>query len=1090
MKALAENPPEARDSGAVGGPTESTYWFVRHSKSIIFLILTLAFVGSYLAFTIPVSVFPETNFPRIIIGVDNEVMPIDQMMVTITRPIEEAVNSVQGLEEVRSITSRGSAEVNLFFNWNVDMYETLHRVNEAVARVQSTLPPTAKVTANRLTFATFPIMGYSLTSQTVPQTQLWELATYELKPRLNRLPGVSTIVVQGGQEPEFQITPDPAKLLVAQVTVPTILDAVRRTNLIDSPGLLDRNHQLFLGLVTGQVRNPAEIADIVIKSTKDGIPVRIRDVADVGPSVKPVYTIVTANGKPAVLINLNRQPDSNTVTVADEVHAEVERLQQSLPPGVEMRSFYDQSVIVRESIKSVRDAIILGLLLAALIIWLFLRDWGVSVMTGLVVPVTIVVTFIAMKLLGQSFNLMTLGGLAAAVGLVIDDKIVVVENIVLHRDAGEGPVQAINSALKELTIPLIGSTLTPIVVFLPLISITGVTGTFFRALAIAMSVALLTSLVLALVWTTNLSTFLVHGRKTPQAIDTDPAPGPAENAIGIQEPPALTLPAQNTESPRVEKLRRLMAAEEASLSGSFSRVLRFYERWVRRALEHPRALAALGAVLVVVSYLCYRALGSDLLPEMDEGGFIVDYIMPAGSALEETNRVVSHIERIIRSIPEVESTSRRTGLQLGLATVTEANTGDISVKLKQRRSRDIDEIISEVRAAIKKQEPAVDVEFIQLLQDMIGDLTSAPEPIQIKLFAQDPHLLREWAPRVGDAIGKIHGVVDVLNGIDNTISGPAVTFQVNPKVAARAGFTPEEVAMDAAAILQGEPAPTPVVVNDRAYTLRVRFPQANRTSLEAMSNTMLTSSTGQTATLGSVATLTELEGQTEIRRENLQRDVAVTARLEGVDLGRGIAAVQKTIADLKLPSAIRVEYGGTYKEQQRSFHDLVLVLILALVLVFLVLLFEFGSFSAPVAILSSAILSTSGVFLALLITRTTFNISSFMGLIMVIGIVAKNGILLLDADQKFRSVGLSAEEAMIQAGRRRLRPIVMTALAAVAGMLPLALALGAGSQMLQPLAIAVIGGILISMVLSLIITPAMYFYLNRGISPPVPSYVD
>ena len=1060
---------------------ESSYWFARHSKSIIFLIVTLALVGVYLTFTIPVSVFPETDFPRIIIGVDNDVMPIDQMMVTITRPIEEAVNSVQGLQEVRSITSRGSAEVDLFFDWNVDMFETLQRVNSAVASAQSSLPSTAKIDVHRLTFASFPILGYSLTSDTVPQTQLWEIATYELKPRLNRLPGVSTIVVQGGQQPEFHIVPDPAQLLVAQTTVSELLDAVRRTNVIDSPGLLDRNHQLFLGLVSGQVRNPSEIADVVIKNTKAGVPIRVKDVAAVASAVKPVYTVVTANGKPAVLLQINRQPVSNTVTVADEVHAEVERLRQSLPPGIDLRSYYDQSNIVEESIKSVRDAIILGLFLAALIIWLFLRDWGTAVMTGLVVPVTIVVTFIAMKMLGESFNLMTLGGLAAAVGLVIDDKIVVVENIVLHRQAGEGPLAAVAGALKELTIPLIGSTLTPIVVFLPLIVITGVTGTFFRALAIAMSVALLTSLVLALVWTTNLSTFLVHS-KAQEAIDTNAAECGPESPP-VHENSVATRSAQDTDSVRAEELRRLMAAEEASLTGRFGGVLKFYERWVRRALEHPGKLAGLCAVLVAVSYLCYRALGSDLLPEMDEGGFIVDYIMPAGSALQETDRVVSHVERIIRSIPEVESTSRRTGLQLGLAAVTEANTGDISVKLKQSRSRSGEEIISEVRAKVKAQEPALDIDVIQLLQDMIGDLTGAPEPIQIKLFAQDAQLLSEWAPRVGDAISKIHGVVDVLNGIDNTISGPAVVFQVNPEVAARAGFTPEEVAIDAAALLGGEPSPSPVVANGRAYTLRVRFPNANRSSLEALSNTMLTSSTGQTATLGSLATLTEVGGQTEIRRENLQRNVAVTARLEGVDLGSGVAAVQKTVADLHLPSAIRVEYGGTYQEQQRSFHDLVLVLILALVLIFIVLLFEFGSYAAPAAVLSSAVLSTSGVFLALLITRTTFNVSSFMGLIMVVGIVAKNGILLLDADKKFRSIGMSAEEAMVQAGRRRLRPIVMTALAAVAGMFPLALALGAGSQMLRPLAIAVIGGILVSMVLSLIITPAMHFYMTREKSP-------
>ena len=408
------------------------------------------------------------------------------------------------------------------------------------------------------------------------------------------------------------------------------------------------------------------------------------------------------------------------------------------------------------------------------------------------------------------------------------------------------------------------------------------------------------------------------------------------------------------------------------------------------------------------------------------------------------------MEQILNSVPEVESTSRRTGLELGLAAVTEANRGDILVKLKENRDRNIDDITEEVRSKVTAQEPAVRVEFVQVLQDMIGDLTSEPEPIQIKLFSPDPALLEAWAPRVAAAIAKIDGVVDVLDGIENTISGPATTFQINPSVAARAGFTPEEIATDAAAILGGEPAAAPVISADRPYTVRVRFPPENRASLEAMRDTLLTSSTGKTATLGALATITELPPQTEIRRENLQRDVSVTARLEGTDLGSAVTAVQKAVDDLHLPSGIRVEYGGTYRQQQKSFSDLVLVLLLAIVLVFIVLLFEFGSFAAPLAILASALLSTSGVFIALMITRTTFNVSSFMGMIMVVGIVAKNGILLLDADQKFRALGFSAEDAMLQAGRRRLRPIVMTALATVAGMLPLAFALEQARRCYNP----------------------------------------
>ena len=1015
------------------------YWFDRHSKSIIFLIIILGIIGIYEAFQLPVAVFPTTNFPLIKIGVDNGVMPIEQMEVTITRPIEQAVNIVPGLQSVRSVTSRGSADIDLFFDWGVNMIETLQLVDAAVSRIQSSLPPTAKIETNRMDFASFPIIGYSLTSDKVPQTDLWELATYDIKPRLNRLGGVARVVVQGGQQPEFHVTVDPAKMLRARVSVNDILNALNHTNIIDSPGLMSRNHQLFLGLVSGQVHSPEEISSVVVK-TVNNVPVRVGDVGAVGPAVAPVYTVVTANGKPAVLLSINRQPDSNTVEVADEVHREMDAIRPSLPAGVEVRPFYDQSNIVKESIASVRDAIVIGLFLAALIIWLFLRDWGTAVMTGLVVPVTMFVTFIAMKLLGQSFNLMTLGGLAAAVGLVIDDKIVVVENIVLHRDSGQGPLAATASALKELTIPLIGSTLTPIVVFLPLIMITGVTGVFFSALAIAMSVALLTSLVLALVWTSNLGTRLI---------------------------------------------RRGKGAHEATERGVFGRVVRFYERWVRRSLEHPIVLGIFCVLLVAVSYLSYRQLGSGLLPAFDEGGFILDYVMPPGSSLQETNRVLNHVERIIRATPEVESTSRRTGLQLGIFPVTEPNTGDFTVKLKDERKRGIEEVISEIREKLRREEPVLDIEFVQLLQDMIGDLTGAPQPVVVKLFSDNPDLLKDWAPQVADALMKVNigghkPIVDIEDGIENTTSGPAVVFNVNPDSAARAGFGADDLGVVATAIMEGEPAIQPVIINERPYTLRVRYPAANRTSLEAMSNTMLVNSNGSTSTLGSLTAIAEAPGQTEVLRENLQRDANVTARLEGIDLGTGIAAVQKTVADLKLPPAIRVEYGGAYQEQQRSFRDLVTVLVLAVVLIFLVLLFEFRAFSAPIAILSSAVLSTSGVFFALLITRTEFNVSSFMGLIMVVGIVAKNGILLLDANQKYRAAGMPVEDAMIQAGRRRLRPIVMTALAAVAGMLPLALALGAGSQMLQPLAIAVIGGILISMVLSLIITPAIQYYLTRS----------
>ena len=1008
---------------------------VRFSRSIFFFAIALAIAGIFLAFRIPLAVFPQTNFPRVVIGVDNGVTPIEQMEVTVTRPIEDAVNSVPGLATVDSITSRGSAEIDLFFNWDVDMVQTLQLVDAAVARVQQTLPPTAQVSTHRLTFASFPILGYSLTSKTVSQTQLWELAAYSLKPPLNRLPGVSTVVVQGGQVPEYHIIPNTAKMEAASLTITDIVNAIDAANIVQSPGLYTQNHELILGLVGSQAHNLEQLSQIAVKASPAGVPIRLADVAAVQPGTEPLYSIVTANGQPAVLLNISRQPDSNTVTVTDEADAEMAQLRKVLPPDVQVNTFYDQSHLVRESVGSVRDAILLGLVLAALILILFLRDWTASLVAGLVIPITIFVTFILLWALGESFDLMTLGGLAAAVGLVIDDAIVVVENIALHREHGESRVDAVRLALKELTKPLLGSTITPIVVFLPLIAVTGVVGIFFRALALTMTVALLTSLALALTWTPALSMALLRRKHAPA---------------------------------QAESTSRLMAP-----------VLRLHERVLRIGLQRPVWLAAGCCLLLAGMYFTYQSLGSDLLPEMDEGAFVLDYVMPAGSSLAETDRVLEHVDRILHSIPEVTTTSRRTGLQLGLAAVTEANTGDYTVMLTDRRSRGIDEVIEEARQKIRAAEPELDIEFTQVMQDMIGDLSNAPEPIQIKLYSTDENLLQSLGPRIGDAISKVPGVVDVENGVDNTISGPATNFVVDPGVAARLGFTPAEVATDATSILDGIPSPDPLIDNGRPYTVRVRLDDSHRTSLDAIENTVFVSSTGKLASLGSLAHVQDLPPQNELLRENLQQMITVTGRLEGSDLGTAIKRVQQTVQDLHLPPGVRVSYGGTYQTQQQSFHQLLLVLVMALVLVFGVLLVEFQNFYAPASILISSILSTFGVLLALLITGTSFNVASFMGLIMVIGIVAKNGILLLDADERFRAAGLSARDAMMQAAQRRLRPIVMTALAAMTGMLPLAFGLGAGSQMLQPLAIAVIGGLLISMVLSLVVTPAAYFLMTR-----------
>ncbi|MDE3154513.1 MAG: efflux RND transporter permease subunit [Acidobacteriota bacterium] len=1049
----------------------SSYWFARGTKPIIFLIIVLALVGAYVGLTIPIAVFPTTNFPRIIVAVDNGVMPIDQMMVTITRPIEEALGGVLGIQDVRSITSRGSAEVDLFFNWNVDMFQTLQRVNAAIATIRPELPSTVRITTNRLEFASFPMLGYSLTSKTIPQTRLWEIATYDIKPRLNALAGVGQIVVQGMQVPEFHVVPNPAAMLATHTTVSDLLSAVDSSNLIESPGLLARDHQLFLDLISGQAHSVPDIGDIYVKKDPGGNPLYLHDLGRVTSGIAPNYTIVTANGQPSVLINLNRQRGANTMQVASEVKAEMASIEKTLPPGIRVGTFYDQSWIVGESIKSVRDAILIGILLASAVLVLFLQDWGSSFIAGMVIPISILMTFVVLKMLGESFNLMSLGGLAAAVGLIIDDAIVVVENTVLRREAGEDRFEAVAHSLKELTVPLIGSTLTPIVVFVPLVAITGVSGVFFRSLAVTVGVALFASLTLALTWTPNLCLYLL--RQKPHAEI------PTEGG----EPPSPEADAGLTDEQR--DVRRMMEIEERSMGRIITGIIHAYDTWFRWALARPWWVAGLGIVLIPITIFCYNRIGSDLLPKMDEGSFIVDYVTPSGSSLQESDRMVSDIVRIIRSVPEVADTSRRTGLQLGLAAVTEANIGDISVNLKTDRSRDIWSVMNEVRTKVARAEPAVEVDVHQKLGDMIGDLTSAPQPIYIELFNEDEQTLKTWAPKVADAIGNIslggvHPVVDIDDGIDSTTSGPVVTYDIDMAKAAHAGFRPQDVVTEADAMLDGVTASQPVVVNDRPYALRIRYPEAYRSSLSSMNSTLLTSPTGQLATLGSLASISQTPGQIEILQDHQQRYVAVAARLEGTDLGHGIAAVKQAIAALHMPSSIRVEYGGLYATQQQSFHDLVLVLVLAIIFVFLVLLFEFRDFSAPIAILASAVLSTAGVMVALYLTGMTFNLSSFMGQIMVIGIVAKNGILILDADGKFRDAGFDAKEAVIQAGRRRLRPIVMTALAAALGFLPLALAIGSGSQMLQPLAIAVIGGILIAIVLSLFVTPTLYYYLSRG----------
>lgn len=1007
------------------------------SRAIVVIVGLLCAAGIYAAWQLPVAVFPQTDFPRIVIIVDNGEAPASQTLVSVTRPIEEAMNGIPGIARIKSKTARGSCEINLDFNWGGNINDELQLVQARMSQLLSTLPPTAEIrNIERLTFAVFPVTGYSLTSDKRDEASLTDLATYIVRPQLARLPGVAIVGVAGGKTREFHVRVDPEKLAAHNVSAQQVAEAIKNSNTIVSPGLIEENHQLELALISGQAKRPDELNDIVV-ATVNNAPVRVEDVATVTGGVEPQYTIVTADGHPAALVNINRQPDANTVAVVDEVKTALNTIRGQLPKDVRVAAYYDQSLLVRDSISSVRDSILVGLLLSVVILYVFLRNWGTTFVAILVIPVTVLITFLAMGLARLSFDLMTLGGVAAAIGLVIDDAIVVVENIYTHMSRGQSRREAVQSAVSEITVPIIGSTITPVVVFLPLTLLTGVTGVFFRSLALTMAVALLTSLVLALAFTPVLAERFVKARP--------------EDALGPDE--------------------------EAETHGKvLGAIIRRYESILSVALDKKWIVGLVIVVVLAGSYLLYRNLGSEFLPEFDESAFILDYLAPAGSSLAETNRMLQGVEELLMKTPEVESYSRRTGLEMGLF-VTEPNKGDFAVKLKPGHKRSTEEVISELRDQIKKSQPALDIEFVGIVPDVIGDLQGNPEPIEVKLFSEDDAALHEKAEEVESAIQKVSGVVDTLNGV--VVSGPAVTFNIDPARAAHFGVTANDIASTITIAMSGDAASS-ILQQDRLIKVRVIFPPDLRTSLDKVKALQVRSSSGQLFRLDQVADVDIDKGQTEIERENLRQMVGVTGRLEGSDLGTAIRQIQEQLAkDVKFPPGMTVEYGGLYQEQQSSFRELATALVLAVLLVFITLLIEFRSYAHPIAIVTGAVLALSGVLLALFITGSTLNVVSLMGMIMIVGIVAKNGILMLDAVEDHLASGDNLRQALVRSGRRRFRPVLMTSLAAMLGMLPLALALGAGAELLQPLAIAVIGGLTMALGLSLIVTPTVYAMLRR-----------
>ncbi|MDP4289245.1 MAG: efflux RND transporter permease subunit [Bacteroidota bacterium] len=1009
-----------------------------HQKSVLFVTALLVAAGVLLTRSMPVGLFPDITFPRIVILVDNGEEPADRVMADITKPIEAAISSVPGTRLVRSITSRGSAEINVFLDWGSNVTQTMELLQGQLGNIRTTLPATAIITVQQMNVSVYPIEGYSLTSANVSQVAMRDLALYTIRPVLLQVPGVARVEITGGEQREFSVTVDPARLAYYHLDIRQINDAIKKTNVVASTGLVENNYQLYLSLVDGLLKNTDDIGSVTV-ATLNGAPVHVSDLATVVPAVQESYIRTTAAGRDAVLINVMKQPAGSTVQIGLDVQARLASMK--LPAGVHIENFYDQAGYIKNSIASTRDSIVIGIGLSMVVLLLFLRSWRIALVLALVVPATIACTIVCLDAVGQTINIMTLGGIAAAVGLIIDDSIVIIENIFTHF-ALEHPrggrmvfLSAARTAIKEIMPAVFGSTASTIVINIPLAFLGGITGAFFQPLSLTMVFALLISFAFSLTLAPILASLFLRKQDVKREIEKERRPG------------------------------RIFRSYESLMENLF----RF--RWVSIVVV---------LAIFAVTYLVYTQVGSSFMPEMDEGTFVLDYSSPPGTSLTETNRMLMNVERILLKTPEVESYSRRTGTQLGFF-LTEPNTGDYMIKLKSARSRSTDDVINEVRSRLAMSEPALRIDFGQLLADVIGDLTNSPSPIEIKLFSDNFALRDSMAVQIEKAIENVKGVADPFNGI--VISGSSIVFHVDPRKASYYGLTTTDVQDQLETMMEGT-VESNVQLPEKVVGIRVRLPRSYKTDLDSISKITITGTNGLLVPIEAIASISRTVGQAELDREGFRSYVAVTARLENRDLGSTMADVKKKIAAIHLPQGVKLEYGGVYETQQESFQNLLIVALLALLLVSFVLLVEFREFSVPAAILIVTLLSLVGVMTALWVTGMTINISSLVGMIMIIGIVAENAIFILHYAKlpEMRAQGL--RHSLIEAARHRARPIAMTTLAAILALLPLAIGYGQGAQMQHPLAIAVIGGFTVASIMLFFLLPMLYV-LFHGEEDPI-----
>jgi len=1039
---------------------------VRHSRAALLVSIALVAAGAIAAFLLPSSIYPPLEFPRIVIIAHSGTLPPQSMMLTVTRPIETAVMEVPGIRRVRSRSIRGAAEISAQFDPATRMEIALQQVQNRVAEAQAELPADTELTVERLTPAVFPILILSMTGP-LPTPDLNDFANYVVKPELARVPGAGRIEVLATDTREIEVVLDPDKLAATGIGVGDVVDALKAQNELVPVGRFAEGGQQHLSLASGLWTSPEDIAAAPIL-VKKGATVHVSDVGVVTPGSPDRTLLVTGNGRDAISISISQQIGANILAVKQGVDRAVATLQYSLPSGIHLTKVYDLAEFVSEAIANVRDAILIGGFLAVVVLIVFLRNIRLTLIAAVTLPLAVIPTFLFMYIFNGSLNLMSLGGLAVAIGLVIDDAVVVVENI--HRRAAEGS-ESVVDAVSQLVGPLVSSTLTTVVVFAPLGLLSGVIGQFFRALSMSLSVAVLLSLGLSLTVVPMLARWAFQ-RRAPGT------PGPLRGSRPTSEP---GMPGDATASdvgrvpPQADPAGSPPRADVAEPETT-SRLARGYARALNAIVHRPAIAILFALALAALSVGLFFVTGTGFLPKADEGGFVIDYLTPAGSALEETDRQVRAMEKVISATPEVASYSRRTGSELGLF-ATAQNSGDILVRLKRRseRSRSSEEVIAAMRPKLQEAAPLAEIEFVQLLQDMLGDLEGAPTPIEVKIFGDDPEKLESLAEPVEHMLEKVDGVVDVV-GMQH--GNPEVTWTIDPIAAGRAGMTVAQVADQMSTSWLGKVA-TDLRLLDRRVPVRVRLDDRFRFDPDRLPSTLIHTPEGGLMPVSALAHPVRANGQAELLRENLRQMAVVSGRLEGRDMGSAVAEIDSKLRAMKLPVGYTYEMGGQYASQQQAFRELLMVFGIATVLVFVILVIQFRAWTPAVLILLAAPLSLGGALALLLLTGTELNVSSAMGIILLIGLVVKNGIMLLEFSERLHEQGEPFDTAIAHAGRIRLRPILMTTFCTLFGLLPLALGLGAGAELQKPLALAVIGGLALSTPVTLLAIPGLYGAIRR-----------